>query len=96
MVPHLDIAFFVADNIGNVACALTGQAAVVRILYNMGRDNILSKRVFGYMDKKKGLPVYNMIIVSLMGLSAVFFVNNLTTGVTPVGCFLYRERGLSH
>ncbi len=84
MVPHLDIAFFIADNIGNVACALTGQAAVVRILYNMGRDNILPKKVFGYMDEKKGLPVYNMIIVSLIGLTAVFFVNNLTAGVSLV------------
>ena len=34
-IPHMDIMFLVVDNIGSVACALSGQAAVIRIMYNM-------------------------------------------------------------
>ena len=83
-IPHLDIAFFVADNIGSIACALTGQAAVVRVLYNMGRDNILPKAVFGRMNAKRGVPVINLIIVGIIGLTAVFFVDNLTAAVELV------------
>lgn len=84
VIPHLDMAFFVADNVGSIACALTGQAAVVRVLYNMGRDNILPKAIFGRMNAKKGVPMINLIIVGIIGLCAVFFVNNLTAAVELV------------
>ena len=82
-VPHMDIMFLVVDNIGSVACALSGQAAVIRIMYNMGRDNILPKKVFGQMSKN-GVPFYNLIIVGLVGLVALFFTDNILGGVELV------------
>lgn len=78
-IPHMDIMFLVVDNIGSVACALSGQAAVIRIMYNMGRDNILPKKVFGHMSKK-GVPVYNLAIVGAIGLVALFFTDNILGG----------------
>lgn len=83
MIPHMDVAFLVVDNIGSIACALSGQAAVVRIMYNMGRDNILPKKVFGHMSKK-GVPFYNLIIVGIVGLVALFFTDNILGGVELV------------
>ena len=50
----------------------------------MGRDNILPKAVFGRMNAKKGVPMINLIIVGIIGLCAVFFVNNLTAAVELV------------
>ena len=82
-IPHMDIMFLVVDNIGSVACALSGQAAVIRIMYNMGRDNILPKKIFGHMSKK-GVPLYNLIIVGLIGLVALFFTDNILGGVELV------------
>ena len=79
----MDIMFLVVDNIGSVACALSGQAAVIRIMYNMGRDNILPKKVFGQMSKN-GVPFYNLIIVGLVGLVALFFTDNILGGVELV------------
>lgn len=76
VLPHMDIAFLVVDNIGSVACALSGQAAVVRIMYNMGRDNILPKKFFGKMNKN-GVPIYNLILVGIIGLVAIFFAENV-------------------
>lgn len=83
MIPHMDIMFLVVDNIGSVACALSGQAAVIRIMYNMGRDNILPKKIFGQMSSK-GVPLYNLIIVGLIGLVALFFTDNILGGVELV------------
>lgn len=82
-IPHMDIMFLVVDNIGSVACALSGQAAVIRIMYNMGRDNILPKKFFGHMSSK-GVPIYNLALVGLVGLVALFFTDNILGGVELV------------
>lgn len=83
VIPHLDIAFLVVDNIGSLACALSGQAAVIRIMYNMGRDNILPKKVFGKMNKK-GVPVYNLCIVAAIGLTGILFADSLLSAVSLI------------
>ena len=83
-IPHLDVVFLVIDNVGSVACALSGQAAVVRIMYNMGRDNILPKKIFGKMSEKHGVPIYNLIMVSLVGLVAIFFTDYVLSGAELV------------
>lgn len=80
LIPYLDIVFLIIDGIGSIACALTGQAAVVRIMYNMGRDNILPKKVFAKMNKH-GVPIANLIIVAVIGLSGMLFAENLVAGV---------------
>ena len=79
LIPHMDIAFLIIDNIGSIACALSGQAAVTRIMYNMGRDNILPKKLFGRLNKY-GVPVYNLIIVAIIGLLGIVFADNIMAG----------------
>jgi amino acid transporter len=62
-----------------VAClgsALTGQAGASRLLYGMGRDGVISRRVFAYIDPKHSTPVrgiYVMGVVSLIGSLALRF-----------------------
>lgn len=79
VLPHMDLAFLIVDNIGSIACALSGQAAVIRIMYNMGRDNILPKKFFGKMNKN-GVPVNNLIVVAIIGLVAIVFAENVMAG----------------
>ncbi len=79
-VPHLDIVFLVVDNLASLACALSGIAAVIRIMYSMGRDNTLPKRFFGYMNPKTGIPSFNLALVSAIGLCAIFFADNMLAG----------------
>lgn len=79
-VPHLDIVFLVVDNLASLACALSGQAAVIRIMYSMGRDNTLPKKFFGYMHPKTGIPAFNLALVSAIGLCAIFFADNMLAG----------------
>lgn len=79
VLPGMDVLFLIVDNIGSVACALSGQAAVIRIMYNMGRDNILPKKFFGKMNKN-GVPINNLIVVAIIGLVAILFSENVMAG----------------
>ena len=79
-VPNLDVIFLVVDNLASLACALTGQAAVSRIMFSMGRDNTLPKKFFGYMSPKRGTPTLNLLFVSVVGLCAIFFADNMLAG----------------
>ncbi|MGG1552577.1 APC family permease [Paenibacillus ferrarius] len=62
---------------------LSSVTSVSRLLFVMGRDAILPKRVFGYLHPKFNTPVFNIAIVSAVSLlalaisldSAVKFVN---------------------
>ena len=63
--------FFTAAYVaGALGSALTSQASVARILYAMGRDGILPKRVFGYVSARYSTPVYVILIVSAVSLLA--------------------------
>lgn len=52
---------------GGLAFSLDMMAGVTRLLFGMGRDGVLPKKVFGYVNKK-GVPVYNIILVTVFCL----------------------------
>ncbi len=65
-------AFFTAAYVaGALGSAITSQASVARILYAMGRDGILPRKVFGYVAPKFGTPAYAILVVSVISLLAV-------------------------
>jgi amino acid transporter len=52
-----------------VAClgsGLTGQVGAARLLFGMGRDNVLPRRIFAYLDPKRNNPVYNICLIGLL------------------------------
>jgi amino acid transporter len=56
--------------VAGLASALTGQAGASRLLLGMGRDGVISRRVFAHVDPRYSTPVrgiYVMGIVSLAG-----------------------------
>ncbi len=63
MYDLISIAFIA----GAFAYSLDMMAGVCRLLYGMGRDNVLPKKFFGHVDKK-GTPVYNVILVTVFCL----------------------------
>jgi putrescine importer len=64
-------AFFIAAYVsGCVGTALTSQASVSRILFAMGRDGALPKRVFGKLNPK-GTPVNAILVVAVVSLFAL-------------------------
>jgi amino acid transporter len=38
----------------------------VRLLYGMGRDNVLPRKIFGHLNAERGNPSYNVIIAGVM------------------------------
>lgn len=69
--------FLDVDCFANVVCAVASQAAVARMLYAMGRDGMLPRKIFGYVSPRFRTPVLNIIISALIGLTAVFYADNL-------------------
>ncbi|MFD1706287.1 APC family permease [Siminovitchia sediminis] len=63
--------FLTAYILGCFASATSSHASVSRLLFAMGRDSILPKKIFGYINPKYRTPVYSIIIVSFVGLSAL-------------------------
>lgn len=82
LFPKADMAwlgnvFFVVDNLSSFVCALAGLSAVSRILYGMGRDNILPKKFFGKLSARFQTPVNNIVLCSLICMSALFYQDDL-------------------
>jgi amino acid transporter len=51
-----------------IAClgtALTGQAAAARLLYGMGRDDVLPRRAFGRWDSRRQQPSWNICLIGV-------------------------------
>lgn len=69
--------FFVIDNVASLVCAMAGLTAVTRIMYGMGRDNILPKKFFGKLSPRFHTPVNNIILVSIISMSAILYEDNL-------------------
>lgn len=54
------------------ASAIASGGSGARILYAMGRDNVLPKRIFGYVSPKFQTPIFNILIIACIAMSAVF------------------------
>lgn len=65
----LDISLTIILLIGSVGSGVTGQIGASRLLYAMGRDSVIPKKVFGHLDKKHHGPNYNVMIVGVLALA---------------------------
>jgi len=70
---NLFVAFGVVLLISSLACGLAGVVGAVRLLYGMGRDNILPRKIFGHLNPQRGNPTYNVLIVG-----AIAYLGTLT------------------
>jgi len=61
-----------------VACfgsGLAGQAGAARLLFGMGRDGVLPRRVFGYVNPLSGNPSRNIILIGLVSIIAALLIS---------------------
>jgi len=64
--------FFTAAYVaGALGSALTSQASVSRILFAMGRDGALPRKVFGEVSARFSTPVFAILVVSAISLIAI-------------------------
>ena len=83
-VPLMNSIFVVLNSVACIAISLSGQLAVSRILYSMGRDGFLPKKVFAYINPKTNIPSYNILITSGIGLIAIAFAGQLMEAISLV------------
>ena len=60
--------------VAGLASALTGQAGASRLLYGMGRDGVLSRRVFAYIDPRFSTPTRGIYLMAGLSLVGVLFM----------------------
>lgn len=81
----LSVFFTAAYCAGLFACAMASQASVSRILYAMGRDAALPKRVFGQMNTRFSTPVNATVISGAFGLTALFIDGTTAASLISFG-----------
>lgn len=80
----LSTAFLVTDNLASMVCAIAGLAAASRILYGMGRDGALPRRFFGVLNERFQTPVNNILLMTGIALTAIFYADNLMAAASLV------------
>jgi putrescine importer len=63
---RLFVGFAIVLLISSLACGLAGLLGAVRLLYGMGRDNVLPRKIFGHLNAERGNPSYNVMIAGVM------------------------------
>jgi putrescine importer len=54
--------------VGSLGAGLTGEVAIARLLFAMGRDEVIPRKPFGYLSPKTNTPTFNILLVSLFAL----------------------------
>ncbi|QXH45705.1 APC family permease [Pseudomonas xanthosomatis] len=80
--------FIACTVINTIASGLASQTSVSRLLYVMGRDNVLPAGVFARLHPRFKTPVLNIIVVGLISLSAIFFDLVTATSVINFGALV--------
>lgn len=63
--------FIGAYVVGCLASSISSVSSASRILYGMGRDKILPKKIFGFLHPKYKTPTYSILIMGLLSLLAI-------------------------
>lgn len=68
---------------------LAGQAGAARLLYGMGRDDVLPKRIFGRLDTTRNQPAWNICILGICSFAGALLLSyERTAELLNFGAFL--------
>ncbi|WP_295014211.1 APC family permease [uncultured Microbacterium sp.] len=71
-----------------LGCGITQQMSAARLLYAMGRDGALPKRLFGSVNPRTGVPVANVLIVAAIALTALSVNLEQASSMINFGAFI--------
>jgi amino acid transporter len=74
--------------LGGFASCVAIQASTSRLMYVMGRDNVLPRAVFGRLSPRFRTPVFNIVLIGLVGLFATKLSLATATSFINFGAFL--------
>jgi len=79
--------FMIGMIIAQFASGISAQASGARLMYAMGRDNVLPKKVFGKLSEKFNTPLVNIIITGIIALLALKLTVTTSTSFINFGAF---------
>ena len=71
----LDASLSITLLIGSIGSGITGQLGAARLLYGMGRDSMIPKKIFGHLNRKSATPDYNVLIIGSLALVGALLLN---------------------
>jgi putrescine importer len=75
--------------VANVGAGLTSQVGAARLLFGMGRENVIPRRVFGQLHPVHNTPDRNVIMIGVLAfVGAQFLSYELTAELLNFGAFL--------
>jgi putrescine importer len=75
--------------IANIGAGMTNQVAAARLMFGMGRDNMIPRRFFSYLSPKTNAPSRNIwLIGALAYFGALAMSYELTAEIINFGAFL--------
>lgn len=86
--PVFQAIFVSAGFAATLASGLASHASVSRMLLVMGRNNVLPRRFFGYIDPKTHTPTRNIILVGVICLLAMSFSLELISAFINFGALI--------
>lgn len=70
-----------------LASGLASQTSASRLLYAMGRDRILPRKFFGYIQPRFATPVLNVVAIGFVAMTALFLDLDTATSLINFGAF---------
>ncbi|RNB87218.1 APC family permease [Brevibacillus fluminis] len=90
---YIEIASYIGGNFlisyilaeGTMSCfssAVASGTSASRLLYAMGREGVLPRKIFGYLSPKYRTPVFNILLIGVFALTSLFL--SLTSAVSLI------------
>ena len=64
---------------------LTGGLGAARLLFGMGRDNVLPRKIFGYLSPGSSTPTYNILIIGVLTFGGAVMLNSIGNAYEHAG-----------
>lgn len=84
----LSAVFLTGLIVGQFASGIAAQASASRLMYAMGRDGVLPRRLFGVLAPRTGTPRNAILVVAAVGLVGCFLDVSTSTSFINFGAFI--------
>ncbi|KUF08148.1 APC family permease [Leucobacter sp. G161] len=86
--PVLQAVLTAAGFAATLASGLASHASVSRMLLVMGRNNVLPKKFFGYVNPKTHTPTFNIVLTGVVSLLAMAFTLEIISAFINFGALI--------
>lgn len=84
----LSAVFLAGLVVAQFASGISAQTGASRLLYAMGRDGVLPKKIFGFISSTTKTPIFNLLIVGVIGTLAIAMDITTSTSFINFGAFI--------